>query len=78
METVMENTDLTMIADYLADYRRAKADAKYYRGELVRVATELGLPQKKAMEMDAYAFLDGYLVANGIQPQWRADAMEEE
>ena len=63
---------LDRIADLLCDYRRAKADAKEYHAEMMKIAVEeLGMDQADASKTDIASFLDGYLVGQGMQQSWR-------
>ena len=64
---------LVHIADALRDYAAAKDDVKYHRGELVRIAVELGMSQDEAIKTDLVAFLDGYLFGQGMKQSWRKE-----
>lgn len=65
---------LEEVADLLADYRDCKARIKVLREDMVRAAVEIAaLPQDEAVKMadKIDAFLDGFLVGQGIDMEWR-------
>lgn len=66
----MTNAD---IAGLLREYAQAKERVRELRAEMMRLAVEeLGMDQSEAMKVDLPAFLDGYLVGQGVQQSWRS------
>jgi hypothetical protein len=59
------------MVDLLREYTRAKTLAKELRIKMLVAVVELGVSQKEAYNIDVTAFLDGYLVGQGIQQSWR-------
>ncbi len=65
------------MVDLLRDYTRAKTLAKELRIKMMVAVVELGVSQKEAYNIDVTAFLDGYLVGQGIIQSWRdADTVD--
>lgn len=62
---------LTEIAGLLVEYRAIKRASKDLRAELIKVCVEeCGLAQNVAVKIAVDDFLDGYLVANGMNRKW--------
>ena len=59
--------DLKEIAGLLVKQREIKRDLKSVNTELNMICFSLGIPQEFIGKMSATDFLDGYLVANGMQ-----------
>lgn len=68
----MNNKTNLLIADLLRDHQRAKNEIRAIKSELISIAVdELGIDQKFSKEVDILAFMDGYLVAQGVCQSWK-------
>ncbi len=66
------NNDMIAVVEEMAAYREAKNDMKVARDELLRMSVDItGLTQKEAVNCDVIAYMDGWLMGNGISPSHR-------
>ena len=59
------------IGTLLCELRETQNTVKEVRGDLLRAAFEAGLDQSTALKINVADWLDGYLVAQGIVPDYR-------
>ena len=59
------------IGSLLCEFRETQNTVKEIRADLLRIAFEAGLDQQTALKISVSDWLDGYLVAQGICPDYR-------
>lgn len=59
------------ICNLLYELRETQNVVKEVKADLLRLAFEAGLDQSTALKINVADWLDGYLVAQGIVPEYR-------
>lgn len=63
----------------MRQYRAQKQAAAQLRGEMVKAAVAIGMPQEDALKESLSSFLSGYLLGAGHKPAyWRAEDGQQE